>query len=32
MMIREKIDGNFDNVMGVPCGLVERELPKFERL
>ena len=31
-MIIEKIDGNFDNVMGLPCGLVERELPKFERL
>lgn len=29
-MIIEKIDGNFDNVMGLPCGLVEKKLAQFQ--
>ena len=31
-MIIEKIEGNFDNVMGLPCGLVERLLAEFSRI
>ena len=28
-MIIEAIDGNFDNVMGLPCGLVKKMLKEF---
>ena len=31
-MIIEKIEGNFDNEMGLPCGLVERLLAEFSRI